>query len=74
MKIVAGIFATPLGMLLGAQRTLVPPPQLEQVAKAHHCSAVVSFVVDEESHRAASFEVHYGPPKAMRGRSFPTTS
>jgi hypothetical protein len=69
MKIAVGLFAVLLAMALGAQETLVPPPQLDQVAKAHHCFPVVSFVVDEESHQAASFEVHYefhhGPPKAL---------
>jgi hypothetical protein len=69
MKITVGIFGVLLAAPLGAQEILVPPPQLAQVAKAHHCLPVVSFVVDEESRQAASFEVHYefhhGPPKAL---------
>jgi hypothetical protein len=34
MKICAGAFAVLLAVPLGAQETLVPPPQLDQVAKA----------------------------------------
>lgn len=42
---------------------------LDLVAKAHHCSPIVSFVVDEEARQAASFDVHYefhyGPPQGL---------
>jgi hypothetical protein len=69
MKLVVTIFAVLLAVPLSAEETLVPPPQLDQVAKAHHCLPVVSFVVDEEGHQAASFELHYeshhGPLKAL---------
>jgi hypothetical protein len=69
MKLVVAIFAALLVVPLSAEEILVPPPQLDQVAKAHHCLPVVSFVVDEESRQAASFEVHYefhhGAPKAL---------
>jgi hypothetical protein len=44
---------------LGAQETLVPPPQLDQVAKAHHCFPVVRFEADQESNQDASYDVHY---------------
>jgi hypothetical protein len=69
MKVVVLISAVLLSLPLGAEEILVPPPQLDHVAKAHHCLPVVSLVVDEEAHQAASFEVHYefhhGPPKAL---------
>jgi hypothetical protein len=69
MKIIAGIFSILLCVPLGAEEILVAPPQLDQVAKAHHCLPIVSFVVDEKSQQAASFEVHYeshyGPLKAL---------
>jgi hypothetical protein len=69
MKIVVGIFVLLLAMSLGAQETLVPPPQLNKIAKAHHCLPVVSFVADEKSSQAAPFELHYEfkyqPPKAL---------
>jgi hypothetical protein len=69
MKLVVAIFAVLLPVRLPAEETLAPPPQLDQVAKAHHCSPIVSFVVDEEARQAASFDVHYefhyGPPKAL---------
>jgi hypothetical protein len=35
MKIVVGIFAVLLAVPSGAQEILVPPPQLDQVGKAH---------------------------------------
>jgi hypothetical protein len=69
MKIVVAIFSVLLAVPLGAEEILVPPPQLNQVAKAHHCLPVVSFVADEESSQAAPFglryEFHYGPPKTL---------
>jgi hypothetical protein len=69
MKIVVGIFALLLAAPLVAQETLVLPPQLNQVAKAHHCSPVVTFVTDEESNQATPFglryESHYGPLKTL---------
>jgi hypothetical protein len=69
MKIIVGVFTLLLAPPLGAQETLVPPPQLIQVAKAHHCLPIVRFVADEESSQAASFEIHYeshyGPLKAL---------
>jgi hypothetical protein len=69
MKLVVAIFAILATIPLSAEEILVPPPQLDQVAKAHHCFPVVSFVVDEESHQAATYEVHYeshyGPLKAL---------
>jgi hypothetical protein len=69
MKLVVTICAALLALPLAAQEILVPPPQLDQVAKAHHCSPIVSFVVDEESQQQASFKVHYeshyGPLKAL---------
>ena len=65
MKIVVGIVTLLLAMSLSAQETLVPPPQLFEVAKAHHCLPVTSFVADEESSQTAPFglryESHYGP-------------
>jgi hypothetical protein len=68
MKLVVAVFVALQAVPLSAEETLVPPPQLDQVAKAHHCSPIVSFVVDEES-RQASFDIHYefhhGPPKAL---------
>jgi hypothetical protein len=48
MKIVF-VFVVLLPVLVGAQEMLVPPPQLLEVAKAHHCQPVISFVADEES-------------------------
>jgi hypothetical protein len=69
MKIVVGIVTALLAVPVGAQETLVPPPQLNQVAKAHHCLPVISFVQDEESSQAAPFglryESHYGPLKTL---------
>lgn len=69
MKIVVGIFSVLLAAPVAAQETLVPPPQLLQVARAHHCSPVIRFVADEESSQAASYglryEFHYGPPKTL---------
>jgi hypothetical protein len=59
MKIAVGLFAVLLAMALGAQETLVPPPQLDQVAKAHHCFPVVRFEADQESNQDASYDVHY---------------
>jgi hypothetical protein len=68
MKIVF-IFAVLLPVLVGAQEMLVPPPQLFELAKAHHCSPVISFVEDEESSQAAPFglryESHYGSLKTL---------
>jgi hypothetical protein len=68
MKLIVAILVALQTVPLSAEETLVPPPQLDQVAKAHHCSPIVSFVVDEES-RQASFDIHYefhhGPPKAL---------
>jgi hypothetical protein len=69
MKVVVAIFAVLVAAPLCAEEILVPPPQLDQVAKAHQCSPIISLVVDEESRQAASFDVHYefhhGPPKAL---------
>ena len=69
MKIVVGIVALLLAVSLSAQETLVSPPQLFEVAKAHHCLPVTSFVADEESSQAAPFgiryESHYGPLKTL---------
>ena len=69
MKVVVLISAVLLSLPLGAEEILVPPPQLDQVAKAHHCSPIVSFVVDEGSRQAATFDIHYethhGAPKAL---------
>lgn len=63
------VFLVLVPVIVGAQETLVPPPQLLEVAKAHHCLPVVSFVADEESKQAAPFglryELHYGPPKTL---------
>jgi hypothetical protein len=69
MKFVVGMFAILLALRSGAEEILVAPPQLNEVAKAHHCVPVVSFVADEESSHAAPFglryESHYGPLKAL---------
>lgn len=69
MKVVVAIIALLLALPLGAQETLVLPPQLSQVARAHHCSPVVTFVTDEESKQATPFglryESHYGPLKTL---------
>jgi hypothetical protein len=69
MRIVVGMTAVLMVGRLGAQEILVPPPQLNQVGKAHHCSPIVRSVVDEESRQAASFDIRYefdhGPPKAL---------
>jgi hypothetical protein len=55
---------------LGLRGRWVPRPQLNEVAKAHHCLLVVSFVADEDSNQAAPFglpyEFHHGPPKTLR--------
>jgi hypothetical protein len=69
MKLVVAIFAALLAAPLGAQETLVLPPQLNQVAKAHHCSPVVIYVTDEDSKQATPFglryEFHHGPLKTL---------
>ena len=69
MKIVVGIVALLLAVSLSAQETLVSPPQLFEVAKAHHCLPVTSSVADEESSQATPFgiryESHYGPLKTL---------
>lgn len=69
VKFVVGMFAVLLAVPLGAEEILVPPPQLNQVGKAHHCTPIVRSVVDEESRQAASFDIHFefhhGPPKAL---------
>jgi hypothetical protein len=41
MKIVF-IFVVLLPVLVGAREMLVPPPQLIEVAKAHHCLPVTT--------------------------------
>jgi hypothetical protein len=38
MKLVVAVFVALQAVPLSAEETLVPPPQLDQVAKAHHCS------------------------------------
>jgi hypothetical protein len=69
MRLFVGIIAFQLTVPLSAQERLVPPPHLEELAKAHHCAPVTSFVSDEESGHAAPFELHYElkyePPKAL---------
>lgn len=69
MKLVVAICAAWLALPLSAQETLVPPPQLNQVGKAHHCAPIVRFVADEESSQAApfglSYEFHHWPPKGL---------
>jgi hypothetical protein len=41
MKLVVAIFAILTAIPLSAEEILVPPPQLNQVAKAHHCSLLI---------------------------------
>jgi hypothetical protein len=68
MKIVVGLLLILLSAHLNAQETLVPPPQLLDVAKAHHCLPVTSFVADEESSQAAPYGLRYeshGPLKTL---------
>ena len=68
-RIVLGMVGLLLAVPVGAQERLVPPPYLEDLAKAHHCVPVLGFVADEESSHAAPFELHYEfkyqPPKAL---------
>jgi hypothetical protein len=58
-----------VGAATMAQERLVPPPHLEDLAKAHHCVQVLGFVADEESNQAAPFDLHYEfkyqPPKTL---------
>jgi hypothetical protein len=72
MRIVVGVTAVLLAAPLSAQERLVPPPHLEDLAKAHHCVPVLGFIADEESSRAAPFDIHYEfkyqPPKALLTR------
>lgn len=69
MKIVGAFMAVMLTVPVVGQERLVPPPQLENFAKAHHCQPVSEFVTDEESSDAAPFsfgyEFHYGQPKSL---------
>jgi hypothetical protein len=68
-----GIFGASFAVLLTVsavgQERLVLPPQVEDVARAHHCQPVTEFVTDEESSHATPFEIHYefkfDPPKAF---------
>jgi hypothetical protein len=69
MKLVVAILVALQAVPLSAEETLVPPPQLDQVAKTHHCLPHLGFVADEESSQAAPFDLHYelhhGSPKAL---------
>jgi hypothetical protein len=68
MRIAAAILAVALSGPAFGQRILVLPPPVEDVAKAHHCDALSSFVTDEESSEAAPFDFRYesvDPPKFM---------
>lgn len=69
MRILGAIFAVLLTVPAGGQERLVLPPQVEEVARAHHCQPVTEFVTDEESSHAAPFELRYefkfDPPKAF---------
>ncbi len=62
--LLAGVVSAPA---LG-QGILVLPPAVEDVAKAHHCDPIASFVTDERSDEAAPFDYRYeslDPPKVM---------
>jgi hypothetical protein len=69
MRILVGMSSFLMAALALAQERLVPPPHLEDFAKAHHCVPVLGFVADEKSREAAPFDLHYEfkyqPPKAL---------
>jgi hypothetical protein len=69
MRIFRAIFTFLLTVPAGGQERLILPPQVEEVARAHHCRPVTEFVTDEESSHAAPFEIRYEfkfePPKAF---------
>lgn len=69
MRIFSAVFAVLLTVPAGGQERLVIPPQVEEVAKAHHCQPVSAFVTDEQSSQAALFDLHYefhfDPPKTL---------
>jgi hypothetical protein len=69
LRIVVGMIAVQLARISGSQERLVPPPHLEDLAKAHHCAPVLTFVADGESNHAAPYDLHYEfkyqPPKAL---------
>lgn len=69
MRFFGAYFAVLLTVPAGGQERLVLPPQVEEIARAHHCQPVTEFVTDEESSHAAPFELRYefkfDPPKAF---------
>jgi hypothetical protein len=69
MRFSGAIFAVLLTVSAEGQQRLVLPPQVAEVARAHHCQPVTEFVTDEESNHAAPFELTYefkfDPPKAF---------
>lgn len=67
-------YSVATGLLLlastaGAREQLVLPPQMNQLAQAHHCKPVSKFVDDGVSREAAPFEFRYewpnGKPKVL---------
>ena len=61
-------YSVAIGLLLlsataGAREQLVLPPQMKQLAEAHHCKPVSKFVYDGVSREAAPFDFEYEWPK-----------
>lgn len=57
MKLVVAIFAILTAIPLSAEEILVPPPQLNQVAKAHHCSLLIWAEREDQPLRSCPDEI-----------------